>query len=393
MKKVIYFLFFLYSFSAFAEKKIWYAPNCFEAYGEEEINAVTQCLRDGWLAGFGPRTQEFEKKIASLFGKKYGLFVNSGSSANLLALLAIGVSPGDEVITPACTFATTVAPIVQLGAIPVFCDVQLLEYVPEVEEIVRLITPRTKCIFLPNLIGNKPDWKRLKQLTLLPLIEDSCDTITETKDSDIATTSFYASHIITACGSGGMVMFNDESLYKVATMYRDWGRIGNNQEDLHERFNCQIDGIPYDFKFLYGVRGYNFKSSEVNAAFGLAQLEKLPLFLKKRRQIFERYQANLQDTDFQLPWDENQSNWLAYPLLCKDRLSLLNFLEKNGIQTRVIFAGNITRHPAYREFLQPFPNADRIMEEGFLIGAHHGMSLEDVDYVCALLKEWGNQQK
>jgi CDP-6-deoxy-D-xylo-4-hexulose-3-dehydrase len=392
MKIAICILFCLCSFPSFAEKKIWYAPNCFEAYGEEEIAAVTQCLREGWLAGFGPRTQEFEKKIATFFGKKYGLFVNSGSSANLLALLAVGVRPGDEIITPACTFATTVAPIVQLGAIPVFCDVQLLEYVPNVEDIIHLITPKTKCIFLPNLIGNKPDWKKLKQLTSLPLIEDSCDTMTETQDSDISTTSFYASHIITACGSGGMVMFNDESLYKTATMYRDWGRIGNNQEDLNERFNYQIDGIPYDFKFLYGVPGYNFKSSEVNAAFGLVQLEKLPAFLKKRRQIFERYQINLQGTQFLLPQDENQSNWLAYPLMSKDRMNLLKFLEDNGVQTRVIFAGNITRHPAYREFLQPFINADRIMEEGFLVGAHHGMSLEDVDYVCSLLKEWERQQ-
>ncbi len=393
MKKLSFLLLIPILVLAEPHKKVWYAPNKFEAYGDAEIDAVNACLKDGWLAGFGPRTQEFERRVAAHFGKKHGLFVNSGSSANMLALAAIGIGPGDEVITPACTFATTVAPIVQLGATPVFCDVTIGKYVPEVEDVVRLITPKTKCIIIPNLIGNKPDWKRLRSLTNLPLIEDSCDTMTYTPETDIATTSFYASHIITACGSGGMVMFNNPLHLKRATMYRDWGRIGDNAEDVSERFNHHVDGIPYDFKFLYGVWGYNFKSSEVNAAFGLVQLDRLEGLKKKRRTLINRYIENLQGTDYILPIGDDDINWLAMPLMTKHRMELLTFLEKNNVQTRVTFAGNITRHPAYRQHLQPFPNADRIMEEGFLLGAHHGMTIEDVDYVCNLLKEFEYNKK
>lgn len=387
MKKSFLILFLVHTV-CFAYRKVWYAPNRFESYGQEEIQAVQDCLNDGWLAGFGPKTQEFEKQVSELFGKQYGLFVNSGSSANMLALASLGIGPGDEVVTPACTFATTVAPIIQLGATPVFCDVTVGKYVPEVEDVIALITSRTKCIIIPNLIGNKPDWKKLRQLTDLPLIEDSCDALTKTPETDIATTSFYASHIITACGSGGMVMFNDEVLLQRATMFRDWGRIGNNVEDPYERFNHEIDGIPYDFKFLYGALGYNFKSSEVNAAFGLVQLERFPKFSKKRRALIERYIENLQGTNYILPDDSLKPDWLAIPLMCGDRLELLHFLEARNVQTRVTFAGNITRHPVFREYLQEFPHSDKIMAEGFLLGAHHGMTLEDVDYVCGLLKEF-----
>jgi CDP-6-deoxy-D-xylo-4-hexulose-3-dehydrase len=388
MKLLFAYLILSSAFINIDSKKIWYAPNKFEAYGEEEIQAVETCLRDGWLAGFGPKTEEFERQVAQHFGKKYAVFVNSGSSANMLALAALGVGPGDEVITPVCTFATTVAPIIQLGAKPVFCDVEIASYVPKIENVLALITPATKCIMLPNLIGNKPNWQKLRQYTNLPLIEDSCDTMTYTAETDIATTSFYASHVMTACGSGGMVMFNDEALYKRAVMFRDWGRIGNNAEDVSKRFEHKVDGISYDFKFLYGVLGYNFKSSEVNAAFGLVQLKRLAEFSKKRRACIERYLKNLEHTKYILPDDSINPNWLAMPLMVKDRLKLLSYLEANGVQTRVTFAGNITRHPAFRQYLQILPNADRIMGEGFLLGAHHGMTLEDVDYVCDLLKKW-----
>ena len=364
-------------------KKVWYAPNKFESYGQAEIDAVTECLKDGWLAGFGPKTVEFEKKVSERFGKKYGLFVNSGSSACLLALASLDLPKGAEVITPACTFATTVAPIVQLGLKPVFCDVQLTAYVPSVDQVLEKVTDATRVIMLPNLIGNTPDWKTLRERVPdgVVLIEDSADTITYTPWSDISTTSFYASHLITACGSGGMVMFNDEKRLKRATMIRDWGRIGDNSEDMSERFVHEVDGIPYDYKFLYGALGYNFKSSEVNAAFGLVQLERLDDIIAHRRQLFKRYLANLKGVI--LPVDSREPNWLAIPLQHHDRLKLLQHLEKNGVQTRVTFSGNITRHPAFREYLGDFPNADTIMKNGFLLGCHHGMTDEDVDYVCA----------
>ena len=376
-------------------KKVWYAPNKFESYGEKEIKAVEECLRDGWIAGFGPRSIKFEELVAQYFGKKFGVFVNSGSSACLLALASLQLPKGSEVITPACTFSTTVAPMVQLGLKPIFCDVGLNTYVPSVQDVIALINENTRVIMIPNLIGNKPDWKAIREHLIsigredIILIEDSADTMTYTPESDISTTSFYASHVITAGGSGGMVMFNSEKFRDVSLQFRDWGRIGNNAEEVDQRFNHSVDGIPYDFKFLYGVLGYNFKSSEMNAAFGLVQLERLDKFVQIRRDNIKRYLENLKDVkEILLPDDSIEPNWLAIPLQYEDRLGLLTYLESQDIQTRVTFAGNITRHPVYREYLQPFQNADTIMRNGFLLGAHHGMTTDDVDYVCEKIREY-----
>ena len=375
-----------------SNKKIWYAPNKKEAYGDLEIQAVVDCLNDGWLAGFGPRTVQFEEKVSVLFGKKYGLFVNSGSSAILLGLNALNLEKGDEVITPASTFSTTLAPIIQCGLKPVFCDVEIGTYVPTAEQVCAKITEKTKVILLPNLIGSKPDWAKIRQMARpdIILFEDSADTITLTTETDIAITSFYSSHLITAAGSGGMVMFNDEKFLKRATMFRDWGRIGDNSEDVKTRFEFSIDGIPYDYKFLYGAVGYNMKSSELNAAFGLVQIDRLEEIREKRKTMFNRYLENLKDLEDKLvmPINTFNSDWLAIPFMTPRRLELLTFLESNNIQTRVCFAGNITRHPVYREYLEVFPNSDRIMAEGFLLGAHHGMTVEDVDYVCEKIREF-----
>jgi len=376
-------------------KKIWYAPNKFESYGEQEIQAVVDCLRDGWIAGFGPRSVEFEEKIAKHFGKKYGVFVNSGSSACLLALASLQLPKGTKILTPACTFSTTLAPIIQLGLVPVFVDVDLNTYVVNVDEVLAAITDDVKVLMIPNLIGNKPNWKAIKDGLVamdredIILIEDSADTVTHTPETDIATTSFYASHVITTGGQGGMVMFNDEKLRNVCLQFRDWGRIGDNSEAMADRFNHNVDGIPYDYKFLYGVLGYNMKASEMNAAFGLVQLERFKEFEKIRRANIERYLENLKDVkEILLPDDSIKPNWLAIPLQTEKRYELLHFLEENNIQTRVTFAGNVTRHPVYREYLQPFENSDIIMKNGFLLGAHHGMTIEDVDYVCNKIKEF-----
>jgi len=375
-------------------KKIWYAPNGFEAYGDEEIEAVNRCLKEGWLAGNGKYTTQFEQEVATYFGKKFGLFVNSGSSACLLALASLNLPNGAEVITPACTFSTTVAPIIQLKLKPVFCDVELNTYVASAEAVISKITASTRVIMLPNLIGNTPDWKLLRRMlddlgrSDIFLIEDSADTLVCTPETDISTTSFYASHVITACGS---VMFNDSKYLKRATMFRDWGRIGDNTEIVVERFNHSVDDIKYDYKFLYGCLGYNFKSSEVNAVFGLEQMKKLPKFVGIRRQNVERYLSNLQGVKgIVLPSDTKNANWLAFPIQVEDRLSLVNYLEDRNVQTRVIFSGNITRHPAYRKYVEAFENSDIIMKNGILLGCHHGMTVEDVDVVCHLIKEFMN---
>lgn len=356
---------------------------------------MVQCLRDGWLAP-GPRTEEFEAKVAAIFGKKNGVMVNSGSSGNIIGLAALGLEKGDEVVTPACTFATVVAPIVQLGLTPVFCDVEPNRYVPSLEMILSAITPKTRCIMVPNLAGSKIDWAELRARAPrgVWLFEDSCDTMTHTADSDISVISFYASHIITAGGLGGVVMFNDPVLREKALMFRDWGRIGNNTEDMSERFGHSVDGIDYDFKFLYGAVGYNMKACEMCAAFGLAQLRKLDKFTAIRRRNINRYVQNLSKagTAYVLPAQHDQFDWLAMPLLYHDRKGVLTFLESNDVQIRVFFAGNITRHPAYRQYMQAFPGADRVMKEGFLIGAHHGLEIEDIDRVCDLLIRYDQKE-
>lgn len=376
-------------------KKVWYAPYKFESYGEEEIKAVEESLRSGWLGGQGPRSVKFEKEMAKRFGKKYGVFVNSGSSACLLAIAALNLPKGCKIITPACTFSTTLAPIIQLGYVPVFVDVGLTTYCAQVDEILDCIDENVKAIMLPNLIGNKPNWELLKSKLVemnrgdILLIEDSADTITTTNVTDVSTTSFYASHVITAGGVGGMVMFNDEKHVTKCLQYRDWGRLGNDSEIVDDRFNHSVDGIPYDHKFLYSVLGYHMKCSEMNAAFGLVQLKRFEKFSKIRRTNFERYFENLKDvSEVMLPDDSIKPNWLAIPLQTDDRLGLLTYLESQNIQTRVTFAGNVTRHPVYREYLQPFENSDIIMKNGFLLGAHHGMDVDDVDYVCDKIKEY-----
>ena len=188
------------------------------------------CLKDGWLAP-GPRSAAFEEQVSEYFGKSFGIFCNSGSSANVLALHMAGLQPGDEVITPACTFSTVVAPLCQLQLTPVFCDVEVRTFVPSVDQIMEKVTDKTKAIFVPNLAGSKPDWKslmlRCEQIDRrdICLIEDSCDTMTHTVHSDISVISFYASHVITAGGGGGMVMCNSEKQRAIGYAYRDWGRI------------------------------------------------------------------------------------------------------------------------------------------------------------------------
>ena len=381
-------------------KKIWYAPYKFESYGQEEIDAVVESLNSGWLGGQGPKSVEFEKQIAKRFGKKYGVFVNSGSSACLLAIAALDLPKGCKIITPACTFATTLAPIIQLGFKPIFVDVGLNDYQAKIEDVVEAVDNDVKAIMLPNLIGNKPDWDLLKSMLVamgrddIYLIEDSADTITKTECTDVATTSFYASHVITAGGVGGMVMYNDPKHVTKCLQYRDWGRLGDDSEIVDDRFNHSVDGIPYDHKFLYSVLGYHMKACEMNAAFGLVQLERFKKFSNIRRANFERYLELLEGVgDLILPDDSIKPNWLAIPLQSEKRFELLSFLEENNVQTRVTFAGNVTRHPVYREYLQEFENADIIMKNGFLLGAHHGMTIDDVDHVCGLIKIFFNKNK
>mmetsp|Transcript_27778 Transcript_27778/g.70144 ORF Transcript_27778/g.70144 Transcript_27778/m.70144 type:complete len:619 (-) Transcript_27778:509-2365(-) len=377
------------------QKKVWYAPHKFESYGDDEMMAVARCLRAGWLAP-GPLTALLQHRVSAYFGKKFGLYVNSGSSANLIGIAMCDLPKGSEIVTPACTFSTVLAPIVQLGFKPVFVDVERDSYVPSLAAITGAITEKTSMLMIPNLVGSKIDWKAMRRIVHeelqrpdIVLFEDSCDCMTYTEESDVSAISFYASHIMTGGGMGGMIMMNSEKYFNKAFQYRDWGRIGNNDENVLERFKHSVDGIEYDGKFLYSVVGYNMKSCEMSAAFALSQMSKLEYFTTIRRRNVKLFYDTLQEYGvgrYVLPRaDYDSLDWLAFPLQHPERTKLIRYLEDNDVQIRVIFSGNVTRHPAYREYLGDFPVADKIMEQGFLLGAHHGLSEADIKHVCGML--------
>tara|TARA_Y200000002_G_scaffold101227_1_gene82108 strand:+ start:150 stop:1352 length:1203 start_codon:yes stop_codon:yes gene_type:complete len=386
--------------------KIYYGK---AIYNKKEINASLSVLKSKSLTLIdGPLVKELEKKISKLFGKKYGLMVNSGSSANLLALASLNLKKGDEVITPTLTFSTTVAPIYQLGLTPHFIDVESNSFVAKIDQIKKAINKKTKAIMVPNLLGNVPNWKNIFQIAKkknIKIIEDSADTIGYRvqkknlgKYSDITTNSMYASHIITGAGFGGMVCFNDKKTYERAKLLRGWGRssaIFNESEGIKKRFNIKVDGIPYDGKYIFSDMGYNFLPSEISAAFALEQLKKLPKSIKKRNSNFvnlKNFFSNFPNY-FDLPSQQKGliTAWLAYPIIIKNgvklnRQKLQIFLEKKGIQTRTIFTGNILRQPImkkrfYKKVKDAELNSNNIMRNGVLIGCHHGLNNKDLNYI------------
>ena len=390
----------------------WYAPNTTDAYGDREIKAVNSVLKNGWLTP-GKVTAEFENKIARLYGKKYGLFVNSGSSANLLALEALKFPKGSEIITPACNFNTTVSPIVQTGLVPVFVDVIPGRYTLDVAMLQKALSKKTVAVMAPHLIGNFVDSVAIKNFCKkhkLIFIEDSCDTIggvykgkPSGKWSDITTTSFYASHIITAGGAGGMLMTNDKKLRERARIFRDWGRgISRHDEKIRSRFaTFKIDGKPYDSAFVFVERGYNFKPTEMQAAFGLKQLERLHGFVQTRRKNFNRLYSFFKKYEdyFILPEEEEntKTNWLAFPLTIKKlapfkRNDLVRYLEDHKVQTRPLFSGNILEHPAYKGIrfrkIGNLENSRYILDNSFLIGAHHGLTEKMTDYIIGIFSDF-----
>src|SRR3989344_3251458 len=345
-------------------------------HGKEEIKNVVKVLNENRTIA-GADVREFESKVAKIFGKKFGIMVNSGSSANLLAIEILNLPAGSEVITPILTFSTTVMPLVKNNLVPVFADVRPGEYVIDVDQIEKLITKKTKALMIPLLLGNVPDLERLQKITKkhkLYLIEDSCDTLGATFKgkpsgtySDISTTSFYGSHIITAGGNGGMVILNDNKWVDKAKVLRGWGRTSSlfgESEDLNKRFKIKLNGIPYDAKFIFDSIGYNFMPSEIGAAFGLAQLKKLPKFKKIREVNFQSLLKFFQKYEkfFILPMQDNRvrTQWLAFPLTIKQnasftRLEIVTFLEKHNIQTRPIFTGNILKQPGFKDIKNRAP--------------------------------------
>ena len=391
---------------------VWYAPNTTDAYGEAEIKAVDKTLKAGWLTT-GRLTQEFENKVAGLFGKKTGLFVNSGSSANLLALEIMKFPKGSEIITSACNFNTTVAPIIQTGLVPVFVDVELDKYTIDASALEKALSKKTVAVMAPHLIGNFIDLKAIHDFCRrhkLIFIEDSCDTIGgkfKNKPSgiwsDVTTTSFYASHIITAAGAGGMLMLNDKKLREKARVFAGWGRgISRHDEKIRSRLaTFKIDGKPYDSAFVFVERGYNFRPTEIQAAFALTQLNRLKEFTDSRRRNFNRLYKFFKQYEkyFILPESlpGNQVNWLAFPLTIKKsapfkRDNLVRFLEDRKIQTRPLFSGNILKHPAYKNIthrkIGNLENSEYILNQSFLIGVHHGLTDKMIDYIFEIFSKF-----
>ncbi len=392
--------------------KIYYGK---AVYNNKEINAVVKVLKNNSLTLIdGPKVKKLEKEICKLFGKKYALMVNSGSSANLLALSSFNFKKGSEIITPNLTFSTTVAPIFQLNLIPKFIGVEKQKFVADVSHIERAINKKTVAIMIPNLLGNIADWIKIKKLAnkyKLKVIEDSADTIgyringkNTGKLSDVVTNSFYASHIINGAGTGGIVCFNDFKLYQKAKLLRGWGRSSatfNESENIKKRFNIKVSGIDYDAKYVFSDAGYNFLPSEISAAFALEQIKKLKKNIRKRNKNFE-YLVNFfkKYSFFDLPKQNKEviTPWLAFPLVIKRispfrRKELQIFLEKNNIQTRTIFTGNILRQPIMREkkfkkIKNSESEANNVMKNGLLIGCHQGLNSSDLRYITKIFEKF-----
>lgn len=396
-------------------------PYGFSVHGQEEIDSVVEVLRGN--TALGDKTTEFEAKVAKMFGKKFGVMVNSGSSANLLAFELLNLPQGSEVITPALTFATVVAPIVQKGLVPVFVDVDPTTYLPNFEQVKKAITKKTKALMIPSLMGNIPNMKAYADLAKkhkLFFIEDSCDTLGgkfEGKPtglhSHISITSFYGSHIINGAGGGGMIMVNDPKWEQRLKVLRGWGRQSSlygekaNSELLKNRFNYKLGGIPYDNKFIFSEVGYNFLPLEISSAFALTQMKRLPGFLEKRRKNFENLTKYIgtKDKYFTLPTQtpNTETAWLAFPIIIKPkspftRLEIVTFLENNNIQTRPVFAGNILKQPGYKKIVSRkistvFPNTDFIMKNAFVLACHHGLEENQIKYVQDTLDEFLTRYK
>ena len=376
----------------------------------EEENAVLEIIRKHKTI-LGEKVKQFEKEIATLFGKELGIMVNSGSSANLLTFEVLDIPENSEVITPILTFATTLSPIIKKGLIPVFVDVEPETYIVNIDQIEESITSKTKALMIPSLLGNVPDLKRLRKIAdenNLIFIEDSADTLGATFDgmptgkfSDVSTTSFYGSHIITAAGEGGMICCNDRKLAEKCKILRGWGRSSavNESEKLEERFNIELSGIPYDSKFIFEEIGYNFLPTEISAAFGLVQLKKLNKFAQIRQKNFESLNSFFSNQRFfklpiQLP--QVKTSWLAFPLTIDSeapfsRMEIVKHLELHKIQTRPIFTGNVLRQPGFekinhKNMEKEYHVADNIMKNSFLIGCNHGLNEKHLEKIKTTFK-------
>ena len=404
-------------------------PYASRVYDSAEMTNLVDSSLEFWLTS-GRYTDEFEKKLKEYLGVRYCCLVNSGSSANLNAFMALTspllkerqVKRGDEVITVAAGFPTTIAPVVQYGAVPVFVDVTIPQYNIDVSMLEAAYSEKTKAVMIAHTLGNPFDLKAVKEFCErhnLWLIEDNCDALGsrytingEEKYTgtigDIGTSSFYPPHHMTM-GEGGAVYTDNPLLYKIIRSFRDWGRdcvcpSGHDNVCGH-RFDRQYGELPvgYDHKYVYSHFGYNLKATDMQAAIGCAQLEKFPAFVERRRENFQRLLAGLQGLEHKLILPEacenSRPSWFGFLLTCKegvDRNKAVPYIESKGVQTRMLFAGNIIKHPCFDQMradgtgyrvVGDLANTERIMRDTFWVGVYPGMTDEMIDSVAEIIRE------
>ena len=406
--------------------RIPYASRVYDS--EEMVNLVDSAL-EFWLTS-GRYTDEFERALAEYLGVRYCSLVNSGSSANLIAFMAL-TSPllgdrqirrGDEVITVAAGFPTTVTPVIQYGAVPVFVDVTIPQYNIDVTMLEAARSERTKAVMLAHTLGNPFDLKAVKAFCDkygLWLVEDNCDALGTqyTLDGktyfsgtvgDIGTSSFYPPHHMTM-GEGGAVYTDNPLLNKIIRSFRDWGRDCSCPSGVDNlcghRFDRQYGELPlgYDHKYVYSHFGYNLKATDMQAAIGCAQLKKFPSFVERRKHNFARLRAALAGTEDRLilpePCENSDPSWFGFLITCRegvDRNRVVQYVEKKGVQTRMLFAGNLTKHPCFDQMraagagyriVGSLENTDRIMRDTFWVGVYPGMTDEKIDYMATVIRE------
>lgn len=406
--------------------RISYASRVYDS--SEMVNLVDSSL-EFWLTS-GRYTSQFEKQLGEYLGVKYCSLVNSGSSANLNAFMALTspllgerkIERGDEIITVAAGFPTTVTPIIQYGAVPVFVDVTIPQYNIDVNMLEEAYSDKTKAVMIAHTLGNPFDLKAVREFCdkhNLWLIEDNCDALGskytingEEKFTgtigDIGTSSFYPPHHMTM-GEGGAVYTNNPLLNKCIRSFRDWGRdciCASGQDNLcGHRFDKQYGELPlgYDHKYVYSHFGYNLKATDMQAAIGCAQLEKFPSFVERRRHNFERLKNALYSVEDKLilpvACPNSNPSWFGFLITCKegvDRNKVVQYVENHGVQTRMLFAGNLIKHPCFDEMRKTgegyrvvgkLENTDRIMKDTFWVGVYPGMTDEMIDYMARIIKE------
>ena len=422
----------------FREKKKPFQPGdrisyASRVYDHKEMVNAADAVLEFWLTS-GRFSDLFEKKLGEYLGVPYVSLVNSGSSANLLAFMALTspklgerrVKRGDEVITVACGFPTTVTPIIQYGAIPVFVDVCIPQYNIDVTKLETALSEKTKAVMIAHTLGNPFDLKAVKAFCDahgLWLIEDNCDALGsrytldgETRFTgtigDIGTSSFYPPHHMTM-GEGGAVYTKNAVLHNILRSMRDWGRdcrCPSGVDNIcQHRFDGQYGELPrgYDHKYVYSHFGYNLKVTDLQASIGCAQLEKFPQFVERRKENFKRLRAALSPAEDKLilpePCENADPSWFGFLLTCREGVSrekLVRFIEQKGVQTRMLFAGNLTKHPCFDELRESgegyrivgeLRETDRIMRDTFWVGVYPGMTPEMIDYMASVILEGLNQ--